>query len=62
MIPLKKTSKKNLFLNFIAVANFDQFGMLCNFVYLTTENKQTWHRSGIVAETIVSLPRRSRRW
>ena len=42
MIHLKITSKKKLFQNFIIIANFYQFGMLCNIVYLTTENKQIW--------------------
>ena len=42
MIHLKLTSKKKLLQNFRSIVNFDQFGMFCNFVYLTAENKQTW--------------------
>ena len=41
MIHWKITSKKKLFQNFSITTNFDKFGVLCNFVYLTTENKQT---------------------
>ena len=41
MIHLKITSKKKRFQNFSIITNFDQFGVLCNVVYLTTENKQT---------------------
>ena len=39
MVHLKITNNK-IFQNF-SIAIFDQFGVLCNLVYLT-KNKQTW--------------------
>ena len=40
MVHLKITSNK-IFQTFSIIAIFDQFGVLCNLVYLT-KNKQTW--------------------